>query len=41
VRVVSELESELGFEVDLDELLEAPYVRTLISQYLATHPARP
>jgi acyl carrier protein len=38
VRVVAELEDELGFEVDLDELLRAPYVRTLIGQYLAAHP---
>ncbi|GIJ21071.1 non-ribosomal peptide synthetase [Micromonospora lutea] len=38
IRSVSALEEELGFEVDLDELLEVPRVRTLIDQYEAARP---
>jgi acyl carrier protein len=35
IRVISDLEADLGFEADLDELLDAPRVQTLIDQYLA------
>jgi nonribosomal peptide synthetase protein BlmIII len=40
VRVVAELEAELDFDVALEELLDAPFVLTLIGQYHAAHPPR-
>jgi nonribosomal peptide synthetase protein BlmIII len=39
VRVVADLETELEFDVDLGELLDEPFVLTLIGQYHAAHPA--
>jgi acyl-coenzyme A synthetase/AMP-(fatty) acid ligase/acyl carrier protein len=41
VRVIDGLEAELDFDVELEELLEAPQVVTLISQYHAAHPPSP
>ncbi|WP_305075009.1 non-ribosomal peptide synthetase [Micromonospora okii] len=35
IRVVAQLEGELGVEFDIDELLDAPCVRTLVHQYEA------
>lgn len=40
IKVISDLEEDLGFEADLDDLLDAPRVQTLIEQYLAG-PGRP
>jgi acyl-coenzyme A synthetase/AMP-(fatty) acid ligase/acyl carrier protein len=41
VRVIADLEAELEFDVELEELLDAPQVLTLISQYHAVYPPSP
>jgi acyl-coenzyme A synthetase/AMP-(fatty) acid ligase/acyl carrier protein len=39
VRAVAQLEADLDFEADLDELLDAPFVQTLIRQYATVREA--